>query len=429
MSIIDNSIADLKKITDVNTDLNKESLEYHAAYPAGKISIAITKPTNSQKDLSLAYTPGVAEPVRAIAKNPEDAYKYTSKGNLVAVISNGTAVLGLGNVGALAGKPVMEGKAVLFKRFANIDGLDIEIDALDPKDLIDTITRISPSFGGINLEDIKAPECFEVEKALIEKLNIPVFHDDQHGTAVVVAAALLNALELQHKTIEQIKLTCVGAGAAGIATINLLIAIGLKKENICLVDTVGVIHKERQDLNQYKQAFAIQTNKRSLKDAMVGADVFIGVSKANVLTADMLKTMAKDPIVFAMANPDPEIHPKIALETRKDLIIATGRSDLPNQVNNTLCFPYIFRAALDVRASKINIEMKIAAVHAIKDLAKEPVLPEVLKAYGLEHLEFGKNYLVPKPLDPRLLENLPPAIAKAAILTGVAKLGYPKHYK
>ena len=426
MSIIDNSTADLKKAT---ADLNKESLEYHAAYPAGKISITVTKPTNSQKDLSLAYTPGVAEPVRAIAKNPEDAYKYTSKGNLVAVISNGTAVLGLGNVGALAGKPVMEGKAVLFKRFANIDGLDIEVDALEPKDLIDTITRISPSFGGINLEDIKAPECFEVEKALIETLNIPVFHDDQHGTAVVVAAALLNALELQNKTIEQIKLTCVGAGAAGIATINLLLAIGLKKENIYLVDTVGVIHTERQDLNQYKQAFAVQTNKRSLKDAIVGADVFIGVSKANVLTADMLKTMAKDPIVFAMANPDPEIHPKVALGVRKDLIIATGRSDLPNQVNNTLCFPYIFRAALDVRASKINIEMKIAAVHAIKDLAKEPVLPEVLKAYNLDHLEFGRDYLVPKPLDPRLLENLPPAIAKAAILTGVAKLDYPEHYK
>jgi malate dehydrogenase (oxaloacetate-decarboxylating)(NADP+) len=428
MSIIDNStssITDLKK----STDLNKEALEYHAAYPAGKISITVTKPTNSQKDLSLAYTPGVAEPVRAIAKNPEDAYKYTSKGNLVAVISNGTAVLGLGNVGALAGKPVMEGKAVLFKRFANIDGLDIEVDALEPKDLIDTVTRISPSFGGINLEDIKAPECFEVEKALIEKLNIPVFHDDQHGTAVVVAAALLNALELQNKTIEQIKLTCVGAGAAGIATINLLIAMGLKKENICLVDTVGVIHTERQDLNQYKQAFAIQTNKRSLKDAMVGADVFIGVSKANVLTTDMLKTMAKDPIVFAMANPDPEIHPKLALDTRKDLIMATGRSDFPNQVNNTLCFPYIFRAALDVRASRINIEMKIAAVHAIKDLAKEPVLPEVLKAYNLNHLEFGRDYLVPKPLDPRLLETLPPAIAKAAILTGVAKLGYPEHYK
>ena len=428
MSILDNSAKATVELKS-SIDLNKEALDYHAAYPAGKISITVTKPTNSQKDLSLAYTPGVAEPVRAIAKNPEDAYKYTSKGNLVAVISNGTAVLGLGNVGALAGKPVMEGKAVLFKRFANIDGLDIEVDALDPKDLIDTVTRISPSFGGINLEDIKAPECFEVETTLIEKLNIPVFHDDQHGTAVVVAAALLNALELQNKTIGQIKLTCVGAGAAGIATINLLLSLGLKKENICLVDTVGVIHTGRKDLNQYKQAFAITTDKRTLKDALVGSDVFIGVSKANVLTPDMLKTMAKDPIVFAMANPDPEIHPKIALDTRKDLIMATGRSDFPNQVNNTLCFPYIFRAALDVRASKINIEMKIAAVHAIRNLAKEPVLPEVLKAYNLDYLEFGRDYLVPKPLDPRLLEELPPAIAKAAILTGVAKLGYPAHYK
>jgi malate dehydrogenase (oxaloacetate-decarboxylating)(NADP+) len=416
MSIIDESL-DLKKATN----LNQEALEYHAAYPAGKISISITKPTNSQKDLSLAYTPGVAEPVRAIAKNPEDAYKYTSKGNLVAVISNGTAVLGLGNVGALAGKPVMEGKAVLFKRFANIDSIDLEIDSEEPKELINIIKKVSPSFGGINLEDIKAPECFEIEEALVEQLDIPVFHDDQHGTAIVVAASLLNALELQNKSIDQIKLTCVGAGAAGIATINLLIALGLKQENICLVDTVGVIYQGRSDLNKYKQALAIKTNKRSLADAMVGADVFIGVSKANVLTKEMLKTMAKNPIVFAMANPDPEIHPKIALETREDLIMATGRSDFPNQVNNTLCFPYIFRAALDVRASKINIEMKIAAVHAIRNLAKEPVIPEVLKAYNLDHLEFGPNYIVPKPLDPRLLEIVPPAIAKAAIATGVAK--------
>jgi malate dehydrogenase (oxaloacetate-decarboxylating)(NADP+) len=330
-------------------------------------------------------------------------------------------VLGLGNVGALAGKPVMEGKAVLFKRFANIDSIDLEIDSEEPKELINIIKKVSPSFGGINLEDIKAPECFEIEEALVEQLDIPVFHDDQHGTAIVVAASLLNALELQNKSIDQIKLTCVGAGAAGIATINLLIALGLKQENICLVDTVGVIYQGRSDLNKYKQALAIKTNKRSLADAMVGADVFIGVSKANVLTKEMLKTMAKNPIVFAMANPDPEIHPKIALETREDLIMATGRSDFPNQVNNTLCFPYIFRAALDVRASKINIEMKIAAVHAIRNLAKEPVIPEVLKAYNLDHLEFGPNYIVPKPLDPRLLEIVPPAIAKAAIATGVAK--------
>jgi len=322
----------------------------------------------------------------------------------------------------------MEGKAILFKRFANVDGFDVGVDTLDPKDLIDVISKIAFNFGGINLEDIRAPECFEVEKTLIEKLDIPVFHDDQHGTAIVVAAGLLNALELQNKTIDQIKLTCVGAGAAGIATMNLLVAMGLNKENICLVDTVGVIHTERQDLNQYKKAFAIKTNKRSLADAVSGSDVFIGVSQANLLTPDMLKTMAKNPIVFAMANPDPEINPKVALATRSDLILATGRSDLPNQVNNTLCFPYIFRAALDVRASKINIEMKIAAVHAIKNLAKEPVIKEVLEAYKLDHLEFGREYLVPKPLDPRLLERVPAAIAKAAILTKVAKLDYPEHY-
>ena len=423
MSIADNFI-DTKKVVD----LNQEALDYHAAYPAGKVGISLTKPTNSQKDLSLAYTPGVAEPVRKIAENPENAYKYTNKGNLVAVISNGTAVLGLGNVGALAGKPVMEGKAVLFKRFANIDGFDVGVDALDPKEIINVISKIAFNFGGINLEDIRAPECFEVEKALIEKLDIPVFHDDQHGTAIVVAAGLLNALELQGKTLDQVKLTCVGAGAAGIATMNLLVAMGLKKENICLVDSVGVIHSERQDLNKYKKEFAIKTNKRTLSDAVYDADVFIGVSQANLLTADMLKTMAKNPIVFAMANPVPEIYPNIALATRSDVIIATGRSDLPNQVNNTLCFPYIFRAALDVRASKINIEMKIAAVHAIKNLAKQPIIREVLEAYKLDHLEFGREYLVPKPLDPRLLEVVPAAIAKAAILTKVAKLGYPKHY-
>ena len=420
MSISDNSI-DLKKVSDANALINQEALAYHSAIPAGKIGIAITKSANSQRDLSLAYSPGVAAPVRLIAKNPEDAYKYTNKGNLVAVISNGTAVLGLGNVGALAGKPVMEGKALLFKRFANIDSIDIEIDAIEPKDIIDTVARISPSFGGINLEDIKAPECFEIETSLIEKLDIPVFHDDQHGTAIVVAAGLLNALELQNKHIDQIKLICVGAGAAGIATINLLVSIGLKKENICLVDSVGVIHTERKDLNKYKQDFAINTTKRSLEDAIIGADVFIGVSQANLLTTDMLKSMAKDPIVFAMANPDPEIHPRIALSVRKDLIIATGRSDLPNQINNTLCFPYIFRAALDVRARTINTEMKIAAVNAIKDLAKEPVIPEVLKAYNLEHIEFGHDYLVPKPLDPRLMERVPKAVAEAAIATGVAK--------
>lgn len=423
MSVIDDVVSPKKVI-----DFNQEALDYHSSYPVGKVRISLSKPANSQKDLALAYSPGVAVPVKKIAENPENAYKYTNKGNLVAVISNGTAVLGLGNVGALAGKPVMEGKAILFKRFANIDGFDVSVDALDPKELVNIISKIALNFGGINLEDIRAPECFEVEQALIEKLDIPVFHDDQHGTAIVVAAALLNALELQSKTLDQVKLTCVGAGAAGIATMKLLISMGLKKENLYLVDTVGVIHTERSDLNKYKTELAAKTDKRSLADAIDGADVFIGLSQANLLTPEMLKTMAKNPIVFAMANPDPEIHPTIALATRNDLIIATGRSDLPNQVNNTLCFPYIFRAALDVRASIINMEMKIAAVHAIKDLAKQPVIKEVLDAYKLDHLEFGREYLVPKPLDPRLLEVVPRAIAKAAIATKVAKLGFPKHY-
>lgn len=423
MSVIDDVISPKKVI-----DFNQEALDYHSSYPAGKVRISLSKPANSQKDLALAYSPGVAAPVKKIAEDPENAYKYTNKGNLIAVISNGTAVLGLGNVGALAGKPVMEGKAILFKRFANIDGFDVSVDALDPKELVNIISKIALNFGGINLEDIRAPECFEVEQALIEKLDIPVFHDDQHGTAIVVAAALLNALELQSKTLDQVKLTCVGAGAAGIATMKLLISMGLKKENLCLVDTVGVIHTERSDLNKYKRELANNTDKRSLADAVDGADVFIGLSQANLLTPELLKTMAKNPIVFAMANPDPEIHPAIALATRNDLIIATGRSDLPNQVNNTLCFPYIFRAALDVRASIINMEMKIAAVHAIKNLAKQPVIREVLDAYKLDHLEFGREYLVPKPLDPRLLEVVPLAIAKAAIATKVAKLGFPKHY-
>lgn len=415
-------------IADYKVDLNQEAIKYHEAYPAGKIGVSLNKPTNSQKEISLAYSPGVAAPVIAIAKNPEDAYKYTNKGNLVAVISNGTAVLGLGNVGALAGKPVMEGKAVLFKRFANVDSFDVSIDSLDPKEIINIVSKIALNFGGINLEDIRAPECFMIEKELIEKLDIPVFHDDQHGTAIVVAAGLLNALELKNKRLDQIKLTCVGAGAAGIATMRLLVELGLKKSNICLVDSIGVINKNRQDLNIYKQEFVIDTDKSTLLDALVGADVFIGLSSANLLTPEMLKTMNSDPIVFAMANPDPEIHPKLALATRKDVIIATGRSDLPNQVNNTLCFPYIFRAALDIRARKINMEMKIAAVNAIRNLAKQPVIKEVLIAYQLEHLEFGENYIIPKPLDPRLLEVVPSAIAKAAIATKVAKLHYPNHY-
>jgi malate dehydrogenase (oxaloacetate-decarboxylating)(NADP+) len=423
-------MAILKDINDAPkiSNLAEEALKYHSVYPAGKISTAITKPANSQRDLSLAYSPGVAEPVREIAKNPENIYKYTNKGNLVAVISNGTAVLGLGNVGALAGKPVMEGKALLFKRFANVDGFDVSVDTTNSQDFIDTVSRIALNFGGINLEDIKAPECFAIEEILSDKLDIPVFHDDQHGTAIVVAAGLLNALELQNKQMEQVKLVCLGAGAAGIATMKLLVDMGLNRDNITLVDTKGVVHTDRTDLNSFKQEFAITTNKRSLADAMEGADVFIGVSGANLLTPEMLKTMANNPIVFAMANPDPEIHPDVAFATRDDVIMATGRSDLPNQINNTLCFPYIFRAALDVRASKINTEMKIATAHALKDLAKQPVAQEVLDAYKINKLEFGKDYLVPKPLDPRLLDVLPAAIAKVAIETKVAKQGYPDHY-
>jgi malate dehydrogenase (oxaloacetate-decarboxylating)(NADP+) len=410
-------------------NLKKAALEYHENPRPGKIGINITKPTETQKDLALAYTPGVAEPVRVIAEEPEAVYRYTSKGNLVGVITDGTAVLGLGNVGPLASKPVMEGKGVLFKRFADIDVFDIEVDAPSPEAFINTVANIAPTFGGINLEDIKAPQCFEIERALIERLNIPVFHDDQHGTAVIVAAGLLNALELQGKKISEISIVCLGAGAAGIASMRLLIALGLRKDRVYLVDRQGVIHTGRHDLNPYKFAFAIETEKHTLAQAMQGADVFIGVSGANLVTADMLKSMALKPIVFALSNPDPEIKPELALKSRDDLILATGRSDHPNQVNNVLCFPYIFRGALDVRASAINQEMMIAAAHAIKDLAREPVPKEVIElCHNTTTLEFGPNYIIPKPQDPRLIKVVPPAVAKAAIDTKVAKLGYPKHY-
>lgn len=409
-------------------DLKKAALDYHAQPIPGKLSINISKPTETQQDLSLAYTPGVAEPVRVIAENPEEAYRYTTKGNLVGVISDGTAVLGLGDVGPLASKPVMEGKAVLFKRFADIDVFDIEVDA-DPEGFINTVARIAPTFGGINLEDIKAPQCFEIESALIERLNIPVFHDDQHGTAVIVAAGLLNALEIQKKDLSEVKIVCVGAGAAGIASMRLLIAMGARKDNIYMIDKQGVIHTGRMDLGTHKFAFAIETDKKTLSDAVDGADVFIGVSSANVLTADMLRTMAKRPIVFALSNPDPEIHPEVALAARDDLIIATGRSDFPNQVNNVLCFPYLFRGALDVRATAINQEMLIAAAHAIRTLAHEPVPQVVLdSSHEKSKLKFGPDYIIPKPQDPRLLSIVPPAVAKAAIDTKVARLGYPAHY-
>lgn len=406
-----------------NDTLKQLALDYHEFPVPGKLCIQVTKPTNSREDLSLAYTPGVAAPVLAIAKTPDDAYRYTNKGNLVAVITNGTAVLGLGDVGPLASKPVMEGKAVLFKRFADIDVFDIEVDAEDCHAFIETTRRIAPTFGGINLEDIKAPECFKIEAALTQALNIPVFHDDQHGTAIVVAAGLLNALELQQKKLSTAKIVCIGAGAAGIASMRLLVALGANKDNITLLDTKGVIHTGRNDLNDYKLAFARNTSCRTLADALVDADVFIGVAKPNLLTPDLLNKMASKPIVFALSNPDPEICPKLAKNTRSDIVMATGRSDYPNQVNNVLCFPYIFRGALDVRAKCINQSMQIAAVEAIRQLVHEAV-PEVVKDNypGVECWEFGKEYIIPKPIDPRLKDRVPAAVAKAAIASGVSQI-------
>ena len=406
-----------------DNNLKQRALHYHEFPNPGKLAIQVTKSTNSQEDLSLAYTPGVAEPVLAIAENSDDVYRYTAKGNLVAVMTNGTAVLGLGNVGALAGKPVMEGKAVLFKQFADIDVFDIEIDADDPQDFIATAKRIAPTFGGINLEDIKAPECFEIELALIEQLNIPVFHDDQHGTAIVVAAGLLNALELQNKKLSEAQIVCIGAGAAGIASMRLLVALGADKENMLLLDSNGVIHSGREDLNAYKFAFARTTDRRTLADALVGADVFIGVAKAGLLNADLLQLMAPNPVIFALSNPEPEIRPDVASDVRNDIIIATGRSDFPNQVNNVLCFPYLFRGALDVRATCINQAMQIAAVEAIRQLVHEPVPQSVKENYpGVVNWDFGPHYILPKPIDPRLRERVPAAVSKAAIASGVHRV-------
>ncbi|MEK7816005.1 MAG: malic enzyme-like NAD(P)-binding protein [Pseudomonadota bacterium] len=409
-------------------DPKQAALDYHAQPTPGKIGIATTKPCTTQAELALAYTPGVAEPVREIARDPDAAYRYTIKGNLVAVITDGTAVLGLGNVGALAGKPVMEGKAVLFKRFADIDVFDIEVNAKTPQEFINTVVAIAPTFGGINLEDIAAPACFEIERALSEKLDIPVFHDDQHGTAVIICAGLLNALELQGKNLASARITCLGAGAAGIASLNLLEAMGANRANMLVVDRKGVIQTERTDLNDQKHAFAVKTGKRTLADAMRDADVFIGVSGPNLVTPEMIASMAPKPIVFALANPDPEISPEAARAARADLIMATGRSDYPNQVNNVLGFPFIFRGALDVRARRITREMQVAAARALAKLAHEPVPQEVLKAYNLQSLEFGPGYIIPKPLDPRLLALVPPAVARAAIDSGVARAPYPAHY-
>ena len=406
-------------------DLRHDALQYHAEPKPGKIALQITKPTETQRDLSLAYTPGVAEPVKAIAANPEDAYRYTSKGNLVAVISDGSAILGLGNLGSLASKPVMEGKGVLFKRFADVDVFDIEVTTQDVEEFITVVKNIAGTFGGINLEDISAPRCFEIEKRLQAMLDIPVFHDDQHGTAVIIAAGLINALEIQGKTIEQVKIVCLGAGAAGIASMNMLTALGAKKENLFMVDSKGIIHTQRDDLNEYKAAYAQVTSSRTLAHACEGADVFIGLSGPNLLTPEMLKTMADNPIVFALSNPNPEINRDLALQTRDDLIMATGRSDYPNQINNVLGFPFLFRGALDVRAKCINTEMLVAAVHALAQLAREPVPQAVLEAYNLESLAFGKEYFIPKPLDSRLRERIPTVISQAAIDSGVARLALP----
>ena len=410
------------------TDFRQQALDYHALPTPGKIGLALTTLAETSQDLALAYSPGVAEPVREIAANPDDVYKYTAKGNTVAVITNGTAILGLGNLGPMASKPVMEGKCLLFKRFANIDSFDIEVKHKTVEEFVNTVANVADSFGGINLEDIKAPECFVIEKALIERCKIPVFHDDQHGTAIVTAAGMMNALDIQGKDIKQANIVCLGAGAAAIACMELLIKCGAQREKIYMLDTKGVIHSRRSDLNEYKKLFANNTDKRTLEDAIDGADVFVGVSGPNLLSAEHVKMMAERPIIFACSNPEPEIKPELALSVRDDVIIATGRSDYPNQVNNVLCFPFIFRGALDIRARSINDEMKVAAVHAIRALAKENVPEEVLIASGQRSLTFGKDYIIPKPMDPRLCAKVAIAVAQAAVDSGVAALPMPKDY-
>ncbi len=412
----------------MSTDFRLAALRYHSEPRPGKICTALTKPAETARDLALAYSPGVAEPVREIARDPEKAYEYTGKGNLVAVITNGTAILGLGNLGPLASKPVMEGKALLFKRFADIDAMDIEVNTKDPAEFIAVVKCIADTFGGINLEDIKAPECFEIERQLVELCDIPVFHDDQHGTAIVTAAGMLNALEIQGKRLEEARIVCLGAGAAAIACMRLLIALGAQKENLYMLDRMGVIHPGREGVNSYKEEFANDGGAKTLDDAITGADVFVGLSGADLLSPEQLKRMAPAPVIFACSNPDPEISRDLAMSVREDLIMATGRSDYPNQVNNVLGFPFIFRGALDVRARRINEAMKVAAVHAICQLTKEPVPPEVLEAHQLTELSFGRDYIIPKALDKRLLTVVSAAVAQAAIDSGVARLHYPSHY-
>ncbi len=410
-------------------DLNEAALAYHAHPRPGKIAIEVTKPSDSARQLSLAYSPGVAEPVRRIAEDPEAAYTYTAKGNLVGIVTNGSAILGLGNLGHLASKPVMEGKALLFKRFAGIDCFDIEVDATDVDSFVETVARIADTFGGINIEDVGAPACFEVERQLIERCNIPVFHDDQHGTAICVAAGLLNALEVQGKKLADIRMVCLGGGAAGTACLKLLLSMGLPRENLLVLDRQGCIHKGRKDLPEYKSQFAADTDCRSLTDALAGADVFLGVSGADLLSSDLLESMAPRPVIFALSNPDPEIRPERAHAIRDDVIVATGRSDYPNQVNNVLCFPFIFRGALDVRARFINDAMKQAAVEAIAAIAREPVPAAIVAAYeGIDRLEFGPQYILPKPMDPRLLPAVSAAVAQAAVDSGAATRPYPSHY-
>ena len=407
----------------MSKSLHDRALAYHKEGGPGKLDVTSHKKLDNDQDLSLAYSPGVAAPVREIAKDKSNVYQYTIKGNLVAVITDGSAVLGLGNVGPLAAKPVMEGKAVLFKHFAGINVFNIELDTQNVDEIVNTVKNIAPTFGGINLEDISAPRCFEIEERLIKELDIPVFHDDQHGTAIIVAAGLLNALEIQGKSITSAKIVVAGGGSAGIATLDLLVNLGFKKENMILVDRRGVVSKEQISIvNKYKAAFAVDTSKKTLGDAIDGADVLIGVARGNLVTQAMIKSMAKKPIIFALSNPDPEISVEDVFACRDDALMATGRSDFPNQVNNVIGFPYIFRGALDANSKIINTEMKVAAVHAIKDLAKLPAPQSLLEIYQVEDLSFGKDYFIPKPFDPRLIDLIPKAIFDAAVKSGVSRL-------
>ena len=407
----------------MSKNLHDMALAYHKEGMPGKIDVSSHKKLNNDQDLSLAYSPGVAAPVREIVKDPSNVNQYTIKGNLVAVITDGSAVLGLGNVGPLAAKPVMEGKAVLFKYFADINAFNIELDTQDVDEIVKTVKNIAPTFGGINLEDISAPRCFEIEERLIKELDIPVFHDDQHGTAIIVAAGLLNALEIQGKSITSAKIVVAGGGSAGIATLDLLVNLGFKKENMILVDRRGVVSKEQISIvNKYKAAFAVDTSKKTLGDAIDGSDVLIGVARGNLVTQAMIKSMAKKPIIFALSNPDPEISVEDVFACRDDALMATGRSDFPNQVNNVIGFPYIFRGALDANSKIINTEMKVAAVHAIKDLAKLPAPQSLLEIYQVKELSFGKDYFIPKPFDPRLIDLIPKAIFDAAVKSGVSRL-------